>query len=315
MEPEARYTLVGAALVLLVTAMALGMVWLARTGDRADFRFFTIYFERQSLEGLQVGGDVTMRGIKIGRVEDYAISPDNINRVKVRIRVDRNIPVSDNTTAVVARNFVTGLARINLETPDKPGPELTTAPDGERYPVIGEGESSLAQLADTASRLSVRANDALEGLSRVLTPENSALFAQVLVNLRDVAGGLNARLGSVDRSAAAIDRAAADFRVASRAFTSAVERVSGDFQPLAKQTEATLQDLSSAVKAVERDANMLARRLDDVADSTGIEVRVMAQQIRASADLLAGALDRFQDPRATFLGAPASALGPGESAR
>ena len=130
MEAEAHYKTVGATLVCLVVAVVLGMVWLARTGARADFRYYTIYFERQSLEGLQVGGDVNIRGVKVGRVEQYSISRDNINLVKVTIRIDRNSPVSTNTVAVVDRNILTGLARINLATPGRPGPELTEVPQG-----------------------------------------------------------------------------------------------------------------------------------------------------------------------------------------
>ena len=122
MEPEARYTTVGATLLALVVAIVLAMAWLARTGARVDFRYYTIYFERQSLEGLQVGGDVNMRGVKVGRVESYSISRQNINRVQVTVRIARGSPVSTNTVAIVDRNILTGLARINLVTPGQPGP-------------------------------------------------------------------------------------------------------------------------------------------------------------------------------------------------
>ena len=139
MEPEARYTMIGSVLLAIVVALVAGFVWLSSSGRASDFRFYTIYFERQSLEGLQVGGDVNMRGVKVGRIENFTISRDNINKVKVTIRVARATPVSENTTAVVARSIVTGLARINLDTPGTPGPELMTVAVGERYPVITEG--------------------------------------------------------------------------------------------------------------------------------------------------------------------------------
>ncbi len=124
MEAEAKYTYVGLAVIALLAALVAGIVWLKHTGGRSDFNFYTIYFERQPLDGLQIGADVTMRGIKVGRVEDYALTK-NINRVRVLIRIDRRAPVSDNTVAVVNRRFVTGIATIDLETPDPPGPQLT----------------------------------------------------------------------------------------------------------------------------------------------------------------------------------------------
>jgi len=152
-EPEARYTSVGATLLALVLAVVLAITWLARTGARADFRYYTIYFERQSLEGLQVGGDVNMRGVKVGRVESYTISRANINRVQVIVRVDRTTPVSTNTVAVVDRNILTGLARINLATPGDPGPELSAVQPDESYPVIPEGQSDIEQFTNAINRL------------------------------------------------------------------------------------------------------------------------------------------------------------------
>jgi phospholipid/cholesterol/gamma-HCH transport system substrate-binding protein len=312
MEPEARYTLVGAALVVLVTAMVLGMVWLARTGARADFNYYQIYFERQSLEGLQIGGDVNMRGIKVGRVEDYGLAEGNTSRVRVTVRVDKDAPVTESTEATIARSFVTGIARVNLETRDRSAPPLKEPPEGERYPVIPEGESDIAQFTDTATRLAESANLALASINEVLTPENRAALAATLANARDLTSGLNARLDRLDRASNAIERASRDFSASVTRVSAAADRVARDLSPVAKQSEATLAQLSDAVHAIQQDAGQLTMRIDDVVDATGIELRVMAQQIRASADLLAGALDRLQDPRATLLGAPAGALGPGE---
>src|SRR4051812_14874970 len=130
MEPEARYTAIGAALLVLLVAFAASVVWLTRSGTRADSRHYTIYFERQSLQGLQVGSAVEMRGIPIGRVKRFAFSRGNINRVEVTIRVAGATPVSTNTVAVVERKILTGLAHISLETPGMPGPELSAIPPG-----------------------------------------------------------------------------------------------------------------------------------------------------------------------------------------
>ena len=49
----------------------------------------------------------------------YSIQPDNINRVKVLVRVARETPVRENTKASVSRNVLTGIARIKLDTPGR----------------------------------------------------------------------------------------------------------------------------------------------------------------------------------------------------
>src|SRR5687768_1139590 len=153
MEPEARFTAIGAMLLALLVAATAATVWLTRSGPRADLRYYTIYFERQSLQGLQVGGDVEMRGVQVGRVERFSIARDNINRVQVTIRIDGRTPVSTNTVAIVGRKLLTGLARIDLVTPGAPGPELIAIDGGEKYPVIAEGQSDLDQIAGTVNGL------------------------------------------------------------------------------------------------------------------------------------------------------------------
>ena len=315
MEAEAHYKTVGATLVCLVVAVVLGMVWLARTGARADFRYYTIYFERQSLEGLQVGGDVNIRGVKVGRVEDYSISRDNINVVKVTIRIDRNSPVSTNSVAVVDRNILTGLARINLVTPGRPGPELADVRQGEDNPVIAEGHSDIEQLTGAMNRLAITGAAALANMEEILNKENRDAFKATLSNLRDLSGGLAKRMHRFDEIAGAFEKTAADFGKASREIAVGVETLSKSAQPVASQADTTLRDLSRAAQALERATVTLSRSLDSATHTGMLELRATAQELRASAEILARAADRLQDPRAVLFGPSPAQLGPGEQMR
>jgi phospholipid/cholesterol/gamma-HCH transport system substrate-binding protein len=333
MEPEARYTTIGAVLLALIVAAIAAFVWLSSSGRASDFRFYTVYFERQSLEGLQIGGDVNMRGVKVGRVEDYTISRSNINRVAVKIRVTRETPVSENTLAVVARNILTGIARINLDTPGTPGPELVAVPDGERYPVIPEGTSNLDQIADAVSRLAVQADTALDHLNRVLGPQNQRAFSETLAAIRDVSRGLSDRLDAVDSTARSIRQTADAFTRSSREISRSVERVAQVIEPLGRdaggamreaesalreftQTSRSLErELVSAVQKLERDTGALARRTDDAVDISVHELRATGEELRASVELITRTLDRLQDPKALLLGPSALQMGPGEEAR
>jgi len=187
MEPEARYTAIGAVLVLLILALAASAVWLTRSGARAEMRRYTVYFEHQSLEGVQVGSAVEMRGIQVGRVERLAIQRENINRVQVTLRIYGRTPVSDNTVAVVERKLVSGVARIALDTPHPPGPELTRVLPGERYPVIAEGQSDLEQFSDQLNKLAVNGAGALAGMNELLSERNRKEILAAIADLRFVA--------------------------------------------------------------------------------------------------------------------------------
>jgi phospholipid/cholesterol/gamma-HCH transport system substrate-binding protein len=333
MEPEARYTAIGAVLLALIVAAIAGFVWLSSSGSSADYRSYTIYFERQSLDGLQVGGDVNMRGLKVGRVEDYTISRDNINRVAVKIRIARETPVSENTSAVVARNILTGIARINLETPGKPGPELVAVPEGERFPVITEGTSDLDQITGAVSRLSVQADQALENLNRVLGPQNQQAFSETLASVRDLTRGLSGRMDTLDDTARGIQSTAAAFQRSSREIAASVDRIVRVVEPLGRDAGSTLQvaqgslrefteasrnlerQLTQSMARLERDTGALARRADDALDIGVHELRATTAELRTSVELIARTLDRLQDPKAVLLGPSNRQMGPGEARR
>ena len=188
MEAEAKYTYVGIALIVLVAALIAAVMWLNRAGGRGDFKYYTIYFERQPLDGLQIGADVDMRGIKIGRVEDYDLLAEKINRVRVTIRTDPRAPVRTNTVAIVVRNFVTGIARITLITPEPAGPPLTEVREGQSYPVIAEGESSFDAIAGKVGRIGDIAAETLENINLLLTADNRAAVTSSLANIKRTDG-------------------------------------------------------------------------------------------------------------------------------
>ncbi len=326
MEPDTRYTVIGAVVLALAAAAIVVFLWLGKGGRDADFRFYNVYFEHQSLEGLQVGAAVNMRGIAVGRVESYSIEPDNINRVNVLLRVARETPVRENTKASVSRNFVTGIARIKLDTPGTPGPELTHVAPGERYPVIPEGQSGMDQITDQATRLATSADGALLRISQLVGPENQQVFSELLVSLRDLSKGLNARLSTLDRTAAGLDQSLASFRQAAAKIGDTVQRLGDRAEPLTREAGATLRDaqtalreLSQAARALERgvqtienDAAAVLRRGDAALDIGTLELRATAQELRSSAERIARALDRLQDPKAALLGPGEQQLGPGE---
>jgi phospholipid/cholesterol/gamma-HCH transport system substrate-binding protein len=290
MEPESRYTAIGAVLLVLILALAGAAVWLTRSGARADVRHYTVYFERQSLQGLQVGSGVDMRGLQVGRVERFAFSRDNINRVEVTLRVAGRTPVSENTVAVVERKILTGLARIALETAGKPGPELTLIQPGEQYPVIAEGQSDLEEITDAVNRLATTGATALVGVNELLSEQNRKELMDTLAGLRSMSQAMGGAAQDLAKSGRQIAAAAEKAGVAA-------EKAGAAAQPAADQASATLRDISRAAQAFEQ------------------EFRSTAQELRSSAELVSRAADRLDDPRALVFGPTPQQLGPGEKLR
>jgi len=319
MEPESRYTLVGAIVLALAAIMVFGYVWLAGIGSADDFRYYMVHFERQSLEGLQIGSDVNMRGVKVGRVEQYSISRENINRVDVVVRVDRETPVSVNTRAVVGRNLVTGVARIDLQTPGTPGPQLSAIPAGERYPVIPEGTSDIAQIAGAMSRLAVSGEAALDNVQALLDEKNREQLIGAVVAVRALAEGIDARLAHVDRAIDGVVQTAASIQAASRSVSDSLASFAAEGSAVVRQLGPFVQQGRSALDAIVRSARALeaatkelSEHFSSAADSGTRELQATARELRRGAEQLSRAAEKLRDPRAALLGPSPQQLGPGE---
>lgn len=313
MESEARYTLVGATLIALVVAVVGAVLWLKGAGSREGVDWYTIYFQRQSLDGLQVGADVTMLGISVGKVEAYTVDRRTMNRVRVRVRVSSLTPVTPATEAIVQRNLLTGIARIALTPPAGTSPPLLTAvPEGEEFPVIPEGTSDIDQIADAANRMAKSGAIALDNLNEVLSVENRIAVTQTLANVRDIAATVNARLDKLDDLTVGLTRTAAEVGRASRDIAEQVRSVQSAATPAVTQLESTLRDASRALERVERESTAAVRRLDAALEVSTLELGATTREIRATAEMLARTADRAADPRALLFGPSERQLGPGE---
>lgn len=329
MEPEGRYTIIGTLVLLLAAVTIFALVWLSGYSQDTQ-RYYTIYFERQSLRGLQVGGDVNIRGLRVGQVVNYQISASNVNRVKVNIRVDAQTPVSENTTAVISRNLVTGVARIDLETPNPPGEQLAAVRTGENYPVIPEGASEFDVISDAFNRIALTGEEALRNLNGLLNEDNRAAFNQTVASLRDLMQGLTGRLDALDTAGRDLTRTAEALQQTGDRIATAVERTTGtvnsSLKPLASDVGTTMRDLRSLFEQARRtvsDLGTTAGRLEqasgkavakasEAADVGLLELRSTARDLRTAVDGLGRTLDKLTDPRTTLLGPGDGHLGPGE---
>jgi phospholipid/cholesterol/gamma-HCH transport system substrate-binding protein len=326
MEAEARYTFVGAALIVLVAGLVTAVLWLKNVGSRLDYNYYAIYFEQQALDGLQIGADVNLRGIKIGRVEDYALSRESINRVRVVVRIDRRVPVLTNTFAVVTRNFVTGIAQILLVNPLPPGEPLTEVPPNGVYPVIAEGRSDIDEIAGRVTELGNLAGEALTNVNRVLTPENRAAITRTLRNLRDASDRLNQRLATLDSTLVEVGDAATQVRSAAGGLERAGDRIAtvaersgagldktlAEAQQTLAAARGAIDRVAGAVDVLERQATHTARRLEATAGGVDDQLAAAVADLRLSVDAATRSLDRLRDPRAALLGPAKAQLGPGE---
>jgi phospholipid/cholesterol/gamma-HCH transport system substrate-binding protein len=319
MESDARYAWVGAGLLLLLAMLAGGLYWLTGGADKAIMKRYLVYFQRQSLEGLQINSAVRMQGVNVGEVVDYAIMPGEAKRVRVTLKIDARTPLLDGVEAVVTRNLVTGLAAVDLDNRVEGGKPLEMVPAGESYPVIKEGVPQLAKVASTLEGLGESSQSTLDRLNALLSERNQRAIAATLLNLEAVTGQLretlphlnaslpqlNAALTSAKQAAERIDALALDT-------SHAVRDSQARFGKVAAEAESTLITSRDTLKSVDGDVRKMSTQLRRSADLAMQEVQATAQSLRLAGDALQNAGRSLADPGRVLYGPSKAELGPGE---
>ncbi|TCM19464.1 phospholipid/cholesterol/gamma-HCH transport system substrate-binding protein [Novosphingobium sp. PhB165] len=178
METRANHVWVGAVTLVLLAALAAFIIWIARLNEGARNEF-DIFF-KQSVDGLSRGSGVDFAGVPVGQIREIELWPQDPSFVRVRIRVDKKVPVTVGTTATIQGSF-TGVSDIQLEGAVKGAP-LLTEPGPEGVPVIPTKRGGLGEILSNAPLLLERLATLTENLNLLLSEENRRSITGILKN-------------------------------------------------------------------------------------------------------------------------------------
>jgi phospholipid/cholesterol/gamma-HCH transport system substrate-binding protein len=252
--------LVGLSVITAFVLVIAGAIWLSETdiGNR-DVVHTTRFRE---IGGLNVGAPVTLRGVKVGRVDAIRLTDNDWVEADLKIRLDVDLPASP--VAIAASGSLFGEWQVTVVgLPDAPqDPELrlrlaeAKAPGGDQWP--GATLPDIGQLTQQASRI---AGDLGLITNRVSGALDSGAIQDVRRSLRDL------------REAA--DRLA-DF----------ARQQTGPFNQVVKNMATTSDEVGAASKRV----NSLLSRVED-ATKDGQVTAIMNSAQATTADLQAASRD------------------------
>jgi phospholipid/cholesterol/gamma-HCH transport system substrate-binding protein len=241
------FAIAGLALVGLAVLVFGGMRVL-RGGDH----YFVEY--TGSVYGLVDGANVYFSGVRVGTVESIAVSPDNPDRVRVRIVVRPGTPVRTDTRAMLQFAGITGLKIIDLRGGAPDAPELapgSTIAAGET--IFDKLEQRAEDLADQTTAMMARANKILDNVARVTDPDGELAVA--------------ARQGAVDLAAAGatLRAIAVENRAGIRSSIAAVGETARGADEIIGQLRGLLRENSPALRSSLVDLRQASRTLKDMA--------------------------------------------------
>ncbi len=322
MESEARYAWVGGTLIALFLALAAGIYWLSGASDNLPSSHYTVYFRQQSLEGLQIGSEVRMRGIKVGRVADYRILPDPARGVRVQLDVDARIPVLEGALAEVNRKLVTGIAGVDLINTSATAPPLTRLPPGEPYPVIAEGVPEMTRVASVVEDLGNSGSEALQRINRLLSDDNQRAIAGTLANTSRLSGRLAEAAPALRETLEQSRRAAARLEHLGETAEATLATSGRHIDALAAQSRdtlgaahATLQTASAALEQARAEIGVLSLSLRLTADLASQDLQATGKTLRDSGRAMQQSARALGEPERVLFGPSQGAFGPGEEPR
>ncbi len=154
--------------LLLAIAAVLIMPQLKQEGD-----VYHIDFRGMSVNGVNEGADVKYLGVRIGKVTELEVHPEDLDSVRVFIKIEKNFPVKQNMRATLQYAGITGLRFVEISGGRSDAPFLQP---GQRIRA-GKG------LGEKAEDIVLNIDSVVEAVNDMLDKKNRENFARLLENL------------------------------------------------------------------------------------------------------------------------------------
>jgi phospholipid/cholesterol/gamma-HCH transport system substrate-binding protein len=248
--------LVGLSVIAAFALVVFGAIWLSETNLSGRDVIKTARF--REIGGLNVGAPVTLRGVRVGRIDAIRLAPGGWVEGDLRIRLEADLP--PRPVAIAASQSLFGEWQVTvLDLADATDPTLRAAltdaaqPGGDVWP--GATLPDFGQLTQQANRI---ATDISTLTGRVSGALDSAAIADVrrsLGDLREAADRLaefaRQQTGPFNRAVANIAATSEEVGQASQHVNTLLSRVeqatdSGQIGAIMNSARATTADLQAA---------------------------------------------------------------------
>lgn len=302
MENRSHAFVAGLFVLLLGAALALAVWYFSGTGETTNTYLLAT---RGNVSGLNVQGQVRYRGIRAGRVERIDPDPTDPRVILVRINLDSRYRLTQETTAQLGFQGVTGLAYVQLEDRGESREYLDTS--DENPAVIPLKPTLFDSLGEKAGDLVGQLSVLTARLNRLLDDKNTGNVARTLDNVANASDGLKPLPEIIAAMRAALSEANVK-RLGS--ILGHLEKTAGESAPLVAEA----RDLVRAMTA-------LSQRVDRFVEDTGGEVTAtlpqvngLVRELTANSRQLTRLLETLdKTPQALIFGKGASQPGPGEA--
>jgi phospholipid/cholesterol/gamma-HCH transport system substrate-binding protein len=301
METRANHVWVGAVTLVLLATLAAFIIWIARINDTARNEY-DIFF-KQSVDGLAKGSGVDYAGVPVGQIKEIELWPKDPSFIRVRIKVDKKVPVTVGTTATIQGSF-TGVADIQLEGAVKDAP-LLTEPGPEGVPVIPTKRGGLGEILSNAPLLLERLATLTENLNLLMSEENRRSITGILKNTDKMTKDLSAATPQMKQTLAELQgtlNQATKTLVAFEGVAGKADSLLGDQgNSLAAQLRETLGAAQKSMETLDQTLQHAQPAFDKVSNQTLPAAEAAIRDLRATSKALRSVTEKIDEQGAGAL--------------
>jgi len=300
MENKSHALIAGVFALLLGAAALLALVWLR--GSENNLREYVVV-TKQNIGGLNPQAQVRYRGIRVGKVTDIRLDPEDPSNILILIAVTDDIPLTRGTVAKLAYQGVTGIAHVLLVDNGKNRDPLVA--EHGKPPRIAMIPSLLEELGDSGSATLRQVQEVMVAANALLNEENRRRFSATLANMESASGSMKPALENLNATLIQMRKLLDDQNVRN------LSKASGEIAPLLADTRLLIGKMQSATDKLDvaiGDASAggtsaLMPRLNELAADFSTTSRQLSRVLRLLED----------SPQGLVFGVPVPSPGPGEA--
>ena len=272
---------VGAAILGAIAVVIAGALWLSGADLKGEDTTYSARF--RSVDGLQVGNPVTLRGVRVGKVEAIRLMPNDWVQADFAIETRVDLPARPAVIAASASLFGGWSANIISLEPLPEDPNIRAAllesddAGGDAWP--GATLPDIGQLTAQASRI---AGDVGDITNRIGQAFDSTALKDLQQSVKDLAEISRRMVKFADAQTSRIDRVSSNVATTSDAFAGVARTFQQAVSRLDTATaDGQLQDILANGRASSADLRQAAADMRSVMgaarENQASLVRVMQQ--------------------------------------
>ncbi|CAD0186896.1 virulence factor Mce family protein [Ruegeria sp. THAF57] len=265
METRANYILIGAFTLAGILGAFGFFLWLAKFEVSRQYAYYDVLFDNVS--GLSAAGGVSFNGLPVGQVISLDLDEEDPSKVRVRIEIDAEIPVTNETIAQLQSLGVTGVSYVEL---------TGGSPTAERLPqdsLIKSKRSAIQSLFEGAPLLLEKAITLLEDVNKIVDEKNRAAVSDILENVAQATGRLDKTLSDFESLSSDLGGAAKEIS----AFSKRLDQ-------LADTAETTLSTGTETLNSVKTASESATETLQSAKTTIESADRVIQQDLKPFLD-------------------------------